>query len=368
MELKLFTHEKTLGEEIANTLVSRIYSEFNVVVAYLRNSGIKRIYNELNTFTQNGGKTSLIAGIDQCNTSYQALINIKTFVNENLFIHHDKNFDVTFHPKIYMFGNNENIEKVIIGSSNFTAGGFVLNYEANVGVTLDCSNNAQNFRKQVFSYWTNLLKDQNTKKCESTLLDFLLEKEMIADECKQEPFRKIITKIIDDSPFKNQKIKRLSKIDITQNTRLPRLKQIVFAMTLSNFDVSQRSLDPVILIPIKALKNNPNFWHFPNFYTYSDAGYPQLYAIANILIDGTILKNQHIRIYYYDQKSEFRLQCESIKRNGKPGDIVTIQKDHNKPMEFEIKLIRQLTPKYNNISKLLTEKVSEQKSFAYYFP
>jgi HKD family nuclease len=94
MELMLLTHEKILSSEIAKTLISGVYSDFKVIVAYFRNSGIKQIYRELNTFTNNGGKTSLIAGIDHCNTSYQALTNIKTFTKENLFIHHDKNFDI----------------------------------------------------------------------------------------------------------------------------------------------------------------------------------------------------------------------------------------------------------------------------------
>src|SRR5437868_13122466 len=98
MKVTLLTHENTVGEEIAKTLRSGQYADFKVVVAYSRNSGISRIYNDLRTFSNNGGRTSVIAGIDQLNTSYQALVNLKTFAKDNLFIHHDKNFDITFHP------------------------------------------------------------------------------------------------------------------------------------------------------------------------------------------------------------------------------------------------------------------------------
>lgn len=365
MELTLLTHENTAGEEIAKTLRSGKYSDFKVAVAYSRNSGISRIYNELSDFANNGGKTSVIAGIDQSNTSYQALVNLKTFAHENLFIHHDKNFDITFHPKVYLFGNRE-IEKVIVGSSNFTAGGFFLNYEANIGVTLDSSKNSKDFQKQLSNYWDNLLKDENTKKCELTLLGRLLESGFVVDERNQKPFKEIIEKISNDLPFKTKKkLKTLPPVIAAATVRVPSLKKI-FAMTLSGFDVSAKSQDPVILIPVTALKAMPMFWNFPILYTDSGAGYPQLYATANIRIDGKLLRDQHIRIYYYDKKKEFRLQCEPIKRNGKQGDIVVIHKDPNKPLEFEIELLRQSSTKYKAIEPILTNKVSPQKYFTYY--
>jgi len=304
MELKLLTHENTAGDEIAKDLKSGKYSDFKVAVAYSRNSGISRIYNALTDFSNHGGKTTVIAGIDQSNTSYQALVNLKTFAKENLFIHHDKNFDITFHPKVYLFGNSQ-VEKIIVGSSNFTAGGFFLNYEANIGVTLDNSKNAKDFQKQVSVYWNNLLTDENTKKCELTLLEKLLESGSVVDERKQKPFKEIIEKISNDLPFKTKKkIKTLPPVVAASSVTVPPLKE-KFAMTLSGFDVSVKSQDPVILIPIKALKAIPTFWNFPFLYTDSGAGYPQLYATANIRIDGRIIKDQHIRIYYYDKKKEF---------------------------------------------------------------
>ncbi|MFN8368467.1 MAG: phospholipase D family protein [Candidatus Kapaibacterium sp.] len=365
MQLKLLTHENTAGEEIANTLRSGKYSDFKIAVAYSRNSGISRIYNELSDFANNGGKISVIAGIDQSNTSYQALVNLKTFAKENLFVHHDKNFDITFHPKVYLFGNKE-IEKVIVGSSNFTAGGFFLNHEANIGVTLDDSKNAKDFQKQVTDYWNNLLQDENTKKCEQTLLDKLLESGSVIDEQKQKPFKEIIEKISNDLPFKTKKkLRTLPPVAAAAAVRIPILKE-KFAMTLSGFDVSEKSQDPVILIPVTALKAMPLFWNFPFLYTDSGAGYPQLYATANICIDGKTLKDQHIRIYFYDKKTEFRLQCEAIKRNGKKGDIISILKDPNKPLEFKIELLRTGSKKFNTIKQILTNKASPQKYFTYY--
>lgn len=365
MKLTLFTHENTAGEEIAYTLRSGKYSDFKGTVAYSRSSGIGRIYNELTEFTEHGGKTSVIAGIDQNNTSYQALVNLKTFAKDNLFIHHDKNYNITFHPKVYMFGNEE-IEKVIIGSSNLTAGGFYSNYEANVGITFDNSKSSKDFQKQISDYWNNLINDENTKKCEMPLLRKLLECGSVVDEHRQRPFREIISKVETDLPFKTKKkVKRLPSIAEGASVSVPVLAN-KFAMTLSAFDVSSKSQDPVILIPLAALKKMPTFWNFPFLYTNSFAGYPQLYALANIRIDGKTIKEQHIRIYYYDQKREFRLQCKAIKRNGRSGDIITIEKDSTNPLEFEIELLRKNSKKFNALEPILTSRASTQKRFTYY--
>ncbi len=365
MELTLLTHTNTIGKEITENLKCGKYSDFKVAVAYSRNSGISRIYRELSNFSNNGGKTSVIAGIDQSNTSYQALVNLKTFAKENLFVHHDKNFDITFHPKVYMFGNKK-IEKIIIGSSNLTAGGLFLNYEANIGVTFDNSETSITFERQVSDYWESLLNDQNTIKCELTLLEKLLQSGSVVDEQKQKPFKSIIEKISNDLPFKKKKTSKiLPPISPNSTVVVPPIKS-KFLMTLSGFDVSAKSQDPVILIPIKALRAMPVFWNFPTLYTDSGAGYPQLYASANIHIDGKLMSGQHIRIYYYDKKKEFRLQCEPIKRNGNKGDIISIYKHPNKPLEFDIELIRTGTKGFKKNKLLLTNKVSTQKFFNYF--
>jgi HKD family nuclease len=55
-----------------------------------------------------------------------------------MFLYHDKKRSRTFHPKIYLFSNVPNNNALlIIGSSNWSAGGFHDNIEANVIIELD---------------------------------------------------------------------------------------------------------------------------------------------------------------------------------------------------------------------------------------
>lgn len=364
MELEFITHLNTIGSKISKELRSGRYSEFKIITAYVKNSGVSRIYNDLLAFKNNKGKVMAIVGIDQKQTSYQALINLKTFTQNDLFIHHDKNIDITFHPKIYIF-SNKYIEKIFLGSSNLTAGGFYLNFEANVGILLDKTQRANKFRDQINNYWDSLVNDNNTKKGEKDFIDNLFKRGILSDDNKRKRFKEIIEKI-SDLPFESRKIKGFPKTGVKHSfvIKPPRVSN-TFAMTLAGFDVSSRSQDPVILIPIKALKQNPEFWNWPRSYEPSLKGYPQHYVTATIKINGNRYREQHIRLYYYDLKSEFRLQCEPIKRNGGQGDIVLISKDYNNPLEFNIELIRSNAANYSNLRGLLTNKASSQKFCAY---
>ena len=364
MITKLFTHEFPLKEEISTSLNSGKYSDFKAAIAYVKLSGVNLIYDDLITFSKSGGKTSIISGIDQSITSYQALINLLPFTNDSFYIHHDKNFDISFHPKLYLFGNDE-VEKIIIGSSNLTAGGLYLNYEINVSMTISQDNDGREFIDNVTKYWNDLIADENTKKADITFLNTLLKFGTLADEKRKIEFSKIIEKV-DGLPFISRKKARLvPPINKKLSLSIPS-RERHFAMTLSHFDVSDKSSDPVILIPLAALSALPDFWNWPNFFTDSGSGYPQLYAKANIKIDGQLIKDQHIRIYYYDRKSEFRLQCEQIKRNGNQGDIVLISKHENDLLAYDIELIRQGSEQHLSIIASLENKVSQQKWFDYF--
>ncbi|MBC8185006.1 phospholipase D family protein [candidate division KSB1 bacterium] len=362
MDLKLITHEQPLGIEISNSLNSNRYKNFKMAVAYAKNSGIGRLHNDFKNFTNNGGNIDAVIGIDQTITSYQALINLLTFTGQNLFIHHDKG-PTSFHPKLYYFGNVE-IEKVIIGSSNLTAGGLYLNYEVNVDINFNNSDTSNNFRNQVDDYWNKLISNTNTKIADLKLLNELLELGSLLNENKQKSFKNLIAKI-SKVPFSSQSRPKLPELSTQLQTEVPILKNS-FSMLLSKFDVSDRSQDPVILIPIRALQKYPNFWNWPSFYTLSGSGYPELYVHTSIFYDGIEKKNHTVRLYYYDKKKEFRLQCEPIKRNGKQGDIILIEKNELKPFDFKITLIRQDSSSYDRLLPKLTEEVSPVKKYTYF--
>ena len=73
-------------------------------------------------------------------TEYEALKKLISKLNEfpkvKFFLYHE--YNRTFHPKLYLFSNeNDGSGLLIVGSSNWSHGGLVDNVEANVIVKLD---------------------------------------------------------------------------------------------------------------------------------------------------------------------------------------------------------------------------------------
>ena len=78
--------------------------------------------------------------------------------NADVYLYHEKGR--TFHPKLYMFANEEMTGAlVILGSSNWSEGGLVQNIEANVVMRLDLGEGDQReafeqVRRLFQRYWT----------------------------------------------------------------------------------------------------------------------------------------------------------------------------------------------------------------------
>lgn len=360
MEIKLLSQKNPIGYEIAHDLNSGNYKRFMMTIAYAKNSGIGRLYEDIRKFSNNGGITEAIIGIDQGITSYQSLVNISSLTKE-LYIHHDKG-PVSFHAKVYLLGN-ERVEKIIVGSSNLTGSGLYLNFEANIGLLLDDSPVCCHFRDEIEEYWNHLLSNPNTLKADKSFIDNLLQQGLISDETAVKPFKDIVSAIA-QTPFGVGDAPPLPPQNPEISSDSP-VSSIVFAMQLSGFDVSPRSQDPVILIPLRALRQLPTFWDWPYNYTLSAAGYPEIYLPSTIIIDGTTISNFTLRIYYYEGKAEFRLQCEPIKRNGNQGDILLIEKPLPTSRHFNIKLIRKGTTEHSRIEPQLLTRVSQIKSYSY---
>jgi HKD family nuclease len=122
--------EGSLGLKLIDNLQMPEYSEFRFIVAYSKTSGINRILPYMQKFKSSGGVIKGVVGIDQGNTSYEALISLLN-VCDDLFIYHSEDIMRTFHVKAYYF-NGSRKSWLAIGSNNLTAGGLFGNYEASI--------------------------------------------------------------------------------------------------------------------------------------------------------------------------------------------------------------------------------------------
>lgn len=363
MKVELIKDNENLGEVLNSKLKNTDFDRLKIMVAFVKYSGIAHLYESFSKFINIGGQIEMIAGIDLNGTSIQALEQLQKLSRDNLYIHHDVGFN-TFHPKVYIFEKKENIISLIIGSSNLTVGGLFNNYEANIILTPENKEIDDFFLQDINNYFKNLLNNSNTIKASTELILLLYKNGLLADETKSLKFTEIINRVNSKNPlpFSYHKKPRIPKVTIPE---VAIVSKSTLYLSLSNFDVSSRSLDPVMLIPISALNENPLFWKWPLSFSLSDGGYPERYTTANIFLPNEKIENYAIRIYYYERKDEFRLQCAPIKRNGHPGDIMVIEKSNSGKAEYNITLIRFNTDEYNKNISYLAHRVSTLKKFGY---
>lgn len=120
-------HDKQLGIQIIENLESSRFNQLTIMVAYAKLSGVYRLLPYIEKFHKNNGKIRFVVGIDQQNTTYDALLQL-TKIADELHIFHSENITQTFHIKCYWLkGDNETW--YAIGSNNLTAGGLFSNYE-----------------------------------------------------------------------------------------------------------------------------------------------------------------------------------------------------------------------------------------------
>lgn len=123
-----------LGYNIIEKLQSGTFHTFRFIVAYAKTSGVNRLLPYMREFKDAGGKILGVVGIDQNNTTYEALVSLLGVCDE-LYIFHSEDSMKTFHVKAYALeGETENW--VTVGSNNLTAGGLFSNYEASISLNV----------------------------------------------------------------------------------------------------------------------------------------------------------------------------------------------------------------------------------------
>ena len=120
-------YDLQLGPNLIAEIASQNYDSLSFIVAYAKLSGVYRLEPSLQSFKSKGGKIKCVVGIDQKNTTFEALERLNTVADE-LYIFHSEIYSQTFHPKCYwLYSQNE--LWFAVGSNNLTAGGLFSNYE-----------------------------------------------------------------------------------------------------------------------------------------------------------------------------------------------------------------------------------------------
>ena len=130
------------------------WDTLDIAVAWVRASGIAYLSDRLANFLRHGGQLSVIVGIDMQNTTREglkALLDLEEYGRCETFVYHNEAGGV-FHPKLYLFRNEEEA-RLIVGSNNITQAGLYVNVEAGLQVDTDVNASVVTQALDALSSW-----------------------------------------------------------------------------------------------------------------------------------------------------------------------------------------------------------------------
>lgn len=181
---------QTFGHVLIEELESERWTALDISVAWVRLYGVLAIEKALTKFLKTGGTVLATVGIDKENTSIeglQALLRLGKIGNIDLYIHHNEDASLVYHPKLYVFSNDTDT-KAIVGSNNLTQAGLYRNTEA--ALELEGLSNAEVFdeMRDVILRW-RMGDGKLSRKLDAALLRKLIKRGYIKQEkaLKREP-------------------------------------------------------------------------------------------------------------------------------------------------------------------------------------
>jgi HKD family nuclease len=129
---------RRFGTDLIALFSSGEWTEVDIAVAWVRESGLRHLRESVEGFLKNKGKLRVVVGIDLDNTSKEGLaglLELEALGVASTFVNHNESGSV-FHPKLYLF-RKAGAAKLIVGSNNITEAGLFRNTEAGLQINCD---------------------------------------------------------------------------------------------------------------------------------------------------------------------------------------------------------------------------------------
>lgn len=386
--------EQRLGDILKAELkrLAPAWNSFQAAIAFVKRSGVQHIEDELRAFIAQGGRVRLVIGVDQQGTSIEGLSDLLKIVGENgeIWINHEENSYVTFHPKLYVF-EGETSALLIIGSGNLTEGGLYTNDEAFSVHVLDLvipeDKAALSEVKHALDKWC-AEELETVNRLDRSFLQELAHANYVRTEAEtREKNKERDTETSSTgrvtlfgrgisrrrAPAKRKTDRRREeplseRPEIETKSEQPR----GFVMTLMRTDVgtgqttpgtSRRS--PEMFIPLSARDMYPEFWNWPDAFT-EDSSKPGKFDRPGVLmrIGGKVV---HVNMMTWPDKHDFRLRSEALRSAGQIGDILRIEKTDGTEFAYYVEIIPAGTSAYQHYLTLCTNKTrNSERMWGYY--
>ena len=181
IDVFVLPYAATDGNSLLNLLVRQFgsgnWTNFKAGIAFCKQSGnVQEFLDAMQAFADGGGEIEITFGADAFGgetkgSDYEALETILTkfndYPNVKIYLYHERSR--TFHPKVYLFSNEENQQALlIVGSSNWSMGGLVDNIEVDVAIKLNLNeqDHLACYKKMIghiHDYWHEYQEEQETQ-------------------------------------------------------------------------------------------------------------------------------------------------------------------------------------------------------------
>jgi HKD family nuclease len=202
---------KRVGDWLRDNLANPSWTRFQAAVAFAKVSGTRHVADRLADFCSKR-KAILSVGIDHRGTSKEALLTLLDAMSaQALYVCHHSKPSITYHPKVYLF-TDDDAASALIGSNNLTEGGLFNNYEASLAVDLNLADASD---KKLYSELQDALaswaylSSSNVKTLDKALLEKLVSIGLVPTEEQIETERKKDDSSAKKNPIVTQLLSRL---------------------------------------------------------------------------------------------------------------------------------------------------------------
>jgi superfamily II DNA or RNA helicase len=145
------------GISLVSELKKEILSSdrIDLLVSFIKFTGIRILENELHEFTRNGGKLRVITTSYMGASDFEAIQLLSKLENTEIKVSYNTGNE-RLHAKAYLFFRNSGFHTGYIGSSNFSRSALTDGLEWNIKITSNEINHIiDKFQKTFNSYWEN---------------------------------------------------------------------------------------------------------------------------------------------------------------------------------------------------------------------